>query len=40
MLEEDEHMCKVLASMCYVKCNYKKHSTPEGFLYETLSDLA
>ena len=40
MLEEDEHMCRVLASMRLVKCNYKKHSTPEGFLYETLSDLA
>eukprot|EP00435_Cladocopium_sp_Y103_P022359 s514_g5.t1 len=40
LLEEDEHMCKVVASLRMVKCNYKKHSTPEGFLYETLSDLA
>ena len=40
MLEEDEDMCRVVASMRLVKCNYKKHSTPEGFLYETLSGLA
>ncbi len=25
--------------MCYVNCNYKKFATPEGFLYETLSNL-
>lgn len=30
-------MAKVVASMCYVKCNFKKFASPEGFLYETLS---
>ena len=40
MFSEDEQMASVVASMHYVKCNYTKHDAPEGFLYETLSDLA
>lgn len=40
MLQEDEQMAKALASMRYVRCNYKKHMAPESFLYDTLSALA
>jgi hypothetical protein len=34
---EDEALSKAVASFRYVKCNYGRHETPEGFLYETLS---
>ena len=40
MFCEDANMAAVVASMRYVKCNFTKHDSPEGFLYETLSDLA
>lgn len=40
MFCEDARMAAVVASMRYVKCNFTKHESPEGFLYETLSDLA
>lgn len=35
-LEEDEEMCKVIASFRFIRCNYKKHDNPEYFLYESL----
>ena len=34
---EDEALSKAVASFRYVKCNYGRHETAEGFLYETLS---
>ena len=36
LLQEDEAMCKTLASFRFVKCNFTKHARPEDFLYETL----
>ena len=36
-LLEDEKMCKVIASFRFIRCNYKKHDSPEYFLYESLS---
>ncbi|CAK9005798.1 Uncharacterized protein SCF082_LOCUS8747 [Durusdinium trenchii] len=35
-LEEDEHACKVLACMRFLRCNFKKHEAEEHFLYESL----
>ena len=35
-LEEDEDMCKVIASFRYCRCNYKKYDNQEYFLYESL----
>ena len=37
MMEEDPAMAKAVASMFYIKCNFKKHATSDGFLFETLS---
>lgn len=33
---EEEALSKAIASFRFVKCNYGRHETPEGFLYETL----
>lgn len=35
-LQEDEAMCKTLASFRFVKWNFTKHARPEDFLYESL----
>ncbi|CAK9003396.1 Uncharacterized protein SCF082_LOCUS7739, partial [Durusdinium trenchii] len=35
-LEEDEHICRVIASFKYIRCNFKKLARPEDYVYESL----
>ena len=35
-IEEDEHICRVLASFRFIRCNYKRYDAQEFFLYESL----
>lgn len=38
-LGEDLHMCKVVATLKYLRANYSAQDSPERFLYEALSFL-
>lgn len=38
-LEEDEHICRVIASFKYIRCNFKKLARPEDYVYESLGAL-
>ena len=36
-IAEDEDLCTCLASLKYLKANYKHHGCPDGYLYEALA---
>ena len=39
MLKDDEHMCKMIASMRTLRCNYTFHADMESYSYESISQL-
>ena len=36
-ISDDEHMCSCLASLKYIKANYKHHLRQDAYLYEALA---